>query len=213
MVKPGTKPAAPSQPSQAPIINPTPQALYDGKRPATEWDTQLMKDYVNLGDTYRVGSWNGSDTSSGDGEAPFSCLGTTQTNSKIATLEFLYDDKAKALAGFYSYYTDNINEWYNWAEEAYTKSTLTIAKDEAIVKIETKAAKSSAGPGLVVQGLKLTTNKNQVWTSSQYDQLSGENVVAEDAPGSDWALKGFYGAIGTYIDRLGPVWGKVGGGK
>ena len=209
MVKPGSKPSVPSQqPSKAPSDAPAPQALYAGKRPATEWDTLLMKDYATLGNSYRVGSWNGSDTCSGDGEAPFSCLGTTQTNSKIKTLEFLYDDKAKALAGFYSYYNDNINEWYNWAEEAYTKTTLTLANDEAVVGIETKAGKSAVGQEIVVQGLKLTTDKGQVWTSSQYDQLGGDSAVTENAPGSGWALKGFYGAIGTNINRLGPVWGK-----
>ena len=79
--------------------------------------------------------------------------------------------------------------------------------DERVVKVETKASTPMTRATLIA-GLKLITDKEQTWTSSgSYDQLSNDNVVAEKAP-EGFFLKGFYGALGDFVDRLGPVWGK-----
>ena len=94
-----------------------------------------------------------------------------------------------------------------WGEEGFEVSTLNLAEDEKVVKIETKAFKPPENE-LLIQGVKLTTTKGQVWKSSEYDKLSNDMIVSEDAPGRGWYLKGFYGALGDFVDRLGPVWGK-----
>lgn len=172
MINPATKPSetqtsgSATQPSSTQDTNPAAQPIYIGKRPAVDWDERLFKDYAALSGIYRVGNWNGNGTVSGGGDAPFSCLGTTTTGSKPVILEFLYDADNKALVGFNSYHSDNVNEWYGWAAGSFVRSTLTLADDEVVVKMETKAFKPPARQELLVQGLKLTTSKGQVWTTS-----------------------------------------------
>ena len=171
------------------------------------WDRSLFQDYAALGSVLRVGSWNGSGIAESGGPAPFSSLDSIHPDSKITSVEFYYDANVKAISGFFLYHDDNINERYSWGEENFQISTLSLAKDEKVVKIETKASKPP-GRELLIQGVKLTTTKGQVWKSSEYDKLSNDSVVSEDAPGREWYLKGFYGALGDFVDRLGPVWGK-----
>ena len=155
----------------------------------------------------RVGSWNGSGISESGGPAPFSSLTSIHPDSKITSIEFYYDANVKAISGLILYHHDNINERYSWGEESFETSTLNLAEDEKVVKIETKAFKPP-GHELLIQGVELTTTKGQVWKSSKYDELSNDMVVSEDAPGRGWYLIGFYGALGDFVDRLGPVWGK-----
>ncbi|KAL8707608.1 MAG: hypothetical protein Q9220_007395 [cf. Caloplaca sp. 1 TL-2023] len=198
-----------------PLINPysgsTTQPsskLYIGKQPAVSWDEPYLKDYAHLGNIYRVGSWNGNETCAQGGPAPFSSLCTITPNSKIVSVRSFYDPDMQALAGFSVYHQDNIYEWYTWGQEGYEESTMTLAEGEKIVKMETKAFKP-AQKDLLICGMKLTTDKGQTWSScGGYDQLSNDMVVSEDAPGPECSLKGFYGGLGDFVDRLGPVWGK-----
>ncbi|KAL8783074.1 MAG: hypothetical protein Q9213_004886 [Squamulea squamosa] len=184
------------------------ESLYIGRRPPVSWDEACMKDYAQLGGMYRVGSWNGNETATEGGPAPFTSLCTITPGSDIVSIRSFYDSDLQALAGFSVYHKGNIYEWYTWGQEGYEEATLTVAEDEKIVKMETKAFKP-ANKQLLIHGMKLTTDKGQTWIScGNYDQLSNDMVVTEDSPGSGWYLKGFYGALGDFVDRLGPIWGK-----
>lgn len=109
MVNPATKRPLSLPILRLPILR---LSLYIGKRPAVDWDEQIFKVYAALSGVCRVGSWNGNGATSEGGDAPFSCLGTITTDSKIDVLKFLYDDKNKALVGFDLYHSDNTNECY-----------------------------------------------------------------------------------------------------
>ncbi|KAL8766373.1 MAG: hypothetical protein Q9209_006843 [Squamulea sp. 1 TL-2023] len=184
------------------------ESLYIGRRAPVSWDEVYLKDYAQLGVMYRVGSWNGNKTATEGGPAPFNSLCSIRQSSKIVSIRSFYDSDLQALAGFSVYHQDDIYEWYTWGQEGYEEANLTVAEDEKIVKMETKAFKP-ANKELLIHGMKLTTDKGQTWTScGNYDQLSNDMVVAEDSPGSEWYLKGFYGALGDFVDRLGPIWGK-----
>ena len=63
---------------------------------------------------------------------------------------FPYNDSAKALVGFRLYYDGNIKDFYNLDEKDYIKSSLTLADDGGIVKIETKASKSPSTQWVIV---------------------------------------------------------------
>ncbi|KAL8726310.1 MAG: hypothetical protein Q9166_006788 [cf. Caloplaca sp. 2 TL-2023] len=184
------------------------ESLYIGRRPPVSWDKAYISDYAQLGGMYRVGSWNGNETAMEGGPAPFTSLCSITPNSKIVSIRSFYDSNLQALAGFTVYHKDDIYESYTWGQEGYEEATLTVAEDEKIVKMETKAFKP-ANHQLLIHGMKLTTNKGQTWTSCKnYDQLSKNMVVSENSPGSEWYLKGFYGALEDFVGRLGPIWGK-----
>ncbi|KAL8800475.1 MAG: hypothetical protein Q9182_005147 [Xanthomendoza sp. 2 TL-2023] len=184
------------------------EKLYIGRRNPVPWDEAILKDYAQLGGMYRVGSWNGNDNSSQGGPAPFSSLCSIEANSRIVSIHSFHDPDLQVLAGFSVYHNDNIYEWYTWGQEGYEESTMTLTSNERIVKMESKSVKPRNQANLI-GGIKLTTDKGQVWAScGKYDQLSSDMIVSEDSPGSEWSLKGFYGGLGSFVDRIGPIWGK-----
>ncbi|KAL8809646.1 MAG: hypothetical protein Q9200_003231 [Gallowayella weberi] len=181
------------------------EKLYIGKRSPVPWDESILKDHAALGGMYRVGSWNGNDNSSQGGPAPFSSLCSIEAKSRIVSIRSFHDPHLQVLAGFSVWYNDNIHEWYTWGQEGYEESTMTLTSDERIVKTESKSVKPPNRANLI-GGIKLTTNKGQVWAScANYDKLSSDMMVSEDSPGSEWSLKGFYGGLGWFVDRIGPI--------
>ena len=117
------------------------------------------------------------------------------------------DDTKKCLAQMSFHFTDGTEASCGWGILIMQlRQEVTLAADEKLITIETKAY-SPEGEKLVMGRVKLTTSRESVWASDDYDGINGI-VVAEDAPGPEWFLKGFYGGQSEFVHRIGPVWGK-----
>lgn len=187
------------------------EKLYIGTRALVPWDEPYIKDYAHLGNQFRVGTWNGSSTAQPGGPAPFSSLATITRSSRITSIRTYFDPSVQALAGLSVHHDDGIGEWYSWGQEGYEESTFTLEDGERISKMATKAFQPEGRGGLLIFGIRLETDKGRVWTSSRgYEafQAGKEGLVRQEAPGREWFLKGFYGALGDFLERVGPVWGK-----
>ena len=117
------------------------------------------------------------------------------------------------VSGIKTTWSDGISEWISTFEgnNIKTAAKMTLAEGEKIIKMESKAHKLAGTERLRVLAIKLTTDKGQVWKSSDdYDTKNNDSDVSEDAP-SGYHLKGFYEELhvpgNDFYMRIGPIWG------
>ena len=229
---------APSEPEKAPEGQAPTGGLYIGKQPALDDDKAVYTPFEAWGKDIKLGSWNGDNVSinSDQGKKDTSYVAfaglvpITHTNV-INFLDGSYNKYVKAVegiqvvlkdhqaytAGFYGVGPTGLTDEY--VDDA---DRLILAEGEKIIKIESKALTPTFDTGLNdpdriqegrnrVIGLRLTTDKGNVWTvNGDYDNIKDANVVTEDAPYDGWFLKGFYGAqTRSFLSRVGPIWGHL----
>lgn len=222
--RPGAPPPPPR--SQQPIGGKPPDEIYIGTKPALADDAKLTALYANDSLPVKLGTWNGESAPLTDGSqrdftyVAFTALDRIKATNTIALVDVTVSPQAPAAIGSIEvFYTDGSKQQI-CAGARYvagaSRSCISLTGDEKIVKMETKAAKSSRdedGVALTkIVGLKLETDSGRVceWAQGRYEGLADVRTVGEAAPPGGWVLKGFYGAeTHKYTARLGPIWGKA----
>ncbi|KAL8787773.1 MAG: hypothetical protein Q9195_007642 [Heterodermia aff. obscurata] len=198
-----------------------PRDLYIGVRPAVDANENLWKYWEAKKEDWRFGSWNGDGLNTGQGKSlkdaegtAFTCLKTIYPVQEIQSMTAGYDTVLQALSGFGVRSSGRyvVQCGYTSGANIEMSAMLKLGVGERVVGIETKSGVRGGRDRAVVWGVKLRTDKGNVWkVPLGYDDLgkgTDISVVAEEAQRGGWRLKGFYGsATWKAVLRIGPVWG------
>jgi hypothetical protein len=189
--------------------------IYIGKQPAIEDDVKCYLPWQAQGKDIKIGSWNGDNTLTAESKdnnyVAFTGLDRIKVTGEIRTIGGGYHVYHEAICGLFAEYRDI--EIHNIGSNTYGPGVDTSQpfqpRQEKITKMETKARIPKGEDRYRIVGLKLTTDKDNVWkVNPSYDEITDARVVSEEAPYPGWELKGFYGGqTFFYISRLGPIWG------